>query len=193
VQQPDPNRLYVVYVEPGVAIKDSSGATSINDFLGYHGAFAGKDAGSRPVDIHYVVAPYPGGYNPTARSQGFSTNFDALTAVSSHEIAESATDPNVNYKAAGWYDDRNNAEIGDLTEGSVRRLNGYDVQLLVNKQDQVLSLPAATTGVTTQPATTTTTGGTVGQTTGTWVLVFVGRTPVWIYEVNGMVLGVYVA
>ncbi len=185
VQQPDANRLYVIYVEPGVAIKDGGGATSVTDFLGYHGAFAGRDAAGRPVDVHYAVMPYPGGYNPSAQSQGFASNFDALTAVSSHEIAEAATDPNVNYKAPGWYDDRYNAEIGDLTEGYVRRLNGYDVQLVVNKQDQVLSLP-------TIAAPTTTTGGTIHQTTGTWVLVYVGRTPVWIYEVGGVALGVYV-
>src|SRR4051794_33713645 len=38
---PDANRLYVVFVEPGVKI--SLGAdTSVNSFLGYHGAFAGK-------------------------------------------------------------------------------------------------------------------------------------------------------
>src|SRR5262249_39609976 len=101
VQPPDPNRLYVVYVEPGVAVKAADGSTSIRNFLGYHGAFAGKDASGRPVDVRYAVMPYPGGYNPTAASQGFASNFAALTAVSSHEIAESATDPDVNYKTPG--------------------------------------------------------------------------------------------
>src|SRR5258705_228357 len=37
---PDANRLYVVYVEPGVVVKLGA-ETSQNSFLGYHGAFAG--------------------------------------------------------------------------------------------------------------------------------------------------------
>src|SRR5262249_17336887 len=41
LQPPDANRLYVVYVEPGVAVLNDhdNSSTSIRDFAGYHGAF----------------------------------------------------------------------------------------------------------------------------------------------------------
>jgi hypothetical protein len=143
---PDANRLYVVYVEPGVKISLGSD-TSVNSFLGYHGAFAGKAASGAAIDIHYALMAYPGSPNPTYSSQGFASSFDQLTSVSSHEIAEAVTDPNVNYKALGWYDDTNNGEIGDLT--NVRTtFNGYVVQEVVNQNDQPMAIVSGTTGTT---------------------------------------------
>src|SRR5262245_1835400 len=133
---PDANRLYVVFVEPGVAIKLGS-ESSQRDFLGYHGAFAGRTAAGKAADIRYAVIAYPGAPNPSAGSQGFATAMDQMTSVSSHEIAEAATDPDVNYKQLGWYDDQKNGEIGDLTSQTTR-INGYLVQDLVGKNDQVI-------------------------------------------------------
>ncbi len=133
---PDANRLYVVYVEPSVLIKLGA-ETSQNSFLGYHGAFAGTEATGKPVDIRYAVMAYPGSPNPSSGSQGFASAFAQLTSVTSHELAEAVTDPNVNYKAAGWYDDRLNGEIGDLTR-QTSVLNGYLVQDVVNKNDQTI-------------------------------------------------------
>src|SRR5439155_8116902 len=98
--------------------------------------------------IHYTVMAYPGSPNPSYSSQGFASSFDQLTSVSSHEIAEAVTDPNVNYKALGWYDDTNNGEIGDLTNVQTT-LNGYVVQEVVNKNDQPMAIVAGTTGGTT--------------------------------------------
>src|SRR5207244_12635513 len=66
-------------------------------------------------------------------------NLDHLTAVNSHEIAEAVTDPNVNYKALGWYDDQLNGEIGDLAVGHYAALSGFLVQDMVNKQDQIIA------------------------------------------------------
>gem|GEM_PF-2117481 len=137
LQAPDANRLYVVYVEPGVVVKMGS-ATSQTSFLGYHGAF-----GDGGVDIHYAVMPAPGSPNPSPGSQGFSSAFDELTSVSSHELAEAVTDPNVNYKALGWYDSQLNGEIGDLTRqtSTISGANGvqYTVQDVVNQNDQAIS------------------------------------------------------
>jgi hypothetical protein len=138
LQAPDANRLYVVYVEPGVVVHLGSDASNTT-FLGYHGAFAGKNASGTAIDIHYAVIPYPGAPNFSASSQGFASNFDEMTAVTSHELAEAVTDPNVNYKALGWYDDQLNGEIGDLAEGNYANLSGYVVQDLVNKNDQLIS------------------------------------------------------
>jgi hypothetical protein len=134
---PDANRLYVVYVEPGVAIKLGTDSSQ-NAFLGYHGAFAGKTAAGKAADIRYAVIAYPGSPNPSASSQGFANTTDDLTSVSSHEMAEAITDPDVNYKQLGWYDDQKNGEIGDLTSQTTR-LNGYLVQDLVGKNDQVIA------------------------------------------------------
>ncbi len=143
VQQPDANRLYVVYTEPGVAVWDA-GSDSTSGFLGYHGAFGGRNITGQRADIRYLVIPHPGGWNPTPQSQGFPTGFTDLTAVTSHELAEAVTDPDLDYKAAGWYDDQYNAEIGDLTNDANRVLNGYWVQLVVAKDDTVLNVPGAT-------------------------------------------------
>jgi hypothetical protein len=90
------------------------------------------------------VLPYPGTPNPSPSSQGFSSAFDELTSVSSHEIAEAVTDPDVNYKRLGWYDDQLNGEIGDLTDQN-SRLGGYLIQDLVGKNDQVI-VPAPDNG-----------------------------------------------
>lgn len=138
---PDANRLYMVYVEPGVEVQQGS-SNSKTSFLGYHGAF-GYQTGSGTADIHYAVMPYPGTPNPSSGSQGFSSTFNELTAVSSHELAEAVTDPNVNYKAAGWYDDQLNGEIADLTRqnSTITGAGGvqYEVQDVVNQNDQVIS------------------------------------------------------
>jgi hypothetical protein len=151
VGAPDANRLYVVYVEPGVVIKDGQ-ATSQTSFLGYHGAFAGHDANGKSADIHYAVIAYPGTPNPSAGSQGFGSAIDQLTSVSSHELAEAVTDPNVNYKSLGWYDDQLNGEIGDLTRQTVR-LNGFLVQKAVGQNDQPIdpTLSPPPTGSLTAP------------------------------------------
>jgi hypothetical protein len=60
LQPPDANRLYVVYVEPGVAILNDHdhNSTSTRNFAGYHAAFAGRTASGYGVDIHYAVIAY---------------------------------------------------------------------------------------------------------------------------------------
>jgi len=141
LKTPDSNRLYVVYVEPGVAILNDhdNSSNSQKDFLGYHGAFAGRDLYGRAADIHYAVIAYPGGYNPTAAADGFRTSFDQMTEVTSHEVTEAVTDPNVNYKYEGWYDDNRNGEIGDLANLKKVYWDGYCVQLEVNAADQLIA------------------------------------------------------
>ncbi len=181
---PDANRLYVVYVEPSVKISLGSD-TSVNSFLGYHGAFAGKTASGTAIDIHYAVMAYPGSPNPSYTSQGFASSFDQLTSVSSHEIAEAVTDPNVNYKALGWYDDTNNGEIGDLTNVQTT-LNGYLVQEVVNKNDQPMAIVSGTTtgGTLSAPQNVTATAASTTSAKLTWSSVS-GATGYRILQVNG--------
>src|SRR5438552_6149363 len=110
LQQPDANRLYVVYVEDNVAVQNDSYwdsklgryETSTQDFLGYHTAFAGTDMWGRAQDIHYAIVTYPGGTNTNVY---LLSALNDMTEVTSHELAEAITDPNVGYKRIGWYDD----------------------------------------------------------------------------------------
>lgn len=142
----DANRLYVIYVEPGVVVSLGRD-TSQNSFLGYHGAFSASGK-----DVRYIVLPYPGSPNPSPSSQGNASIVDELTMVTSHELAEAVTDPDVNYKSIGWYDDRLNGEIGDLTSKTIR-LSGYLVQAAVDKNDRVI-YPNTSSSTTAPPATT---------------------------------------
>jgi hypothetical protein len=139
---PDANRLYVVFVEPAAVISDE-GDTSSNDFTGYHGAFAGVNAAGNAVDIHYAIIAYPGGRNGTAQDEGFNTARDDLTVTASHEVAEAATDPNVDYKQLGWYDDPRDGEIGDFVTAPVI-LGNLAVQKLINQQGKAISPAGAT-------------------------------------------------
>lgn len=141
LQQPNSNTLYTVYVPPKVSIQSGKDSSETN-FLGYHGAFSGRDANNKTVDIRYAVIAYPGTPNPTAVSQGFSNAFDQLTSVTSHELAEAVTDPDANYRRVGWYDDSQVGEIGDLTRQTTK-LGTYTVQAFVDKNDRVV-LPSAT-------------------------------------------------
>jgi hypothetical protein len=142
LQPPDANRLYVVYVEPGVAIMNDHdhNSTSTRNFAGYHGAFAGRTANGYGADIHYAVIAYAGGYNATFPGL---TPFGSMTLTASHEIAEAVTDPNVNYRALSWYDDNKGGEIGDINRYEAL-LNGYAVQSIINKYD-VAYVPAGGT------------------------------------------------
>jgi hypothetical protein len=143
LQQPDANRLYLVYVEPGVAIMNDHdhNSTSIRDFAGYHGAFAGRTANGYAADVHYTVIAYAGGFN--ALYPGL-TPYGSMTLTASHEIAEAATDPNVNFRALGWYDDYKGGEIGDINRYEAL-LNGYVVQSIINKNDVAFVPYGATT------------------------------------------------
>jgi hypothetical protein len=139
VAAPDANRVYVVYVEDNVAVMNDhdNNSTSQSNFLGYHMAFAGTDASGRPADVHYAVVTYPGGSVGNGQVPNMST-FDSLTAVTSHELSEAVTDPNIRYKGLGWYDAQK-GEIGDIVAGQCVYLNGYAVQKESDKNDQAMS------------------------------------------------------
>jgi hypothetical protein len=151
LQAPDSNRLYIVFVEPGVAVKGSDGGTSDvagpNSFLGYHTAFTGYDAYGSAHAIRYAVVTYPGAGTNNFFVPGLNA-FDTVTKVASHEIAEAVTDPDVNYAPLGWYDDQLNGEVGDITNGATTRFAGYAVQLIADRNDNPTALPAyAGTGI----------------------------------------------
>lgn len=133
--QPVRNSLYVVFVEPGVAVRDPSGATSLpgGGFLGYHSYFYGHDIYGHSGYISYAVIPFPGGVNGSPQMYGYPSAAAEMTDVASHEIAESITDPYLN----AWYDNQR-GEIGDITESYHQYFAGYYVQLVANKADQAM-------------------------------------------------------
>jgi hypothetical protein len=138
---PDANRLYVIFVEPNVAVKMLDGSNSVQDFAAVHGAFAGHTANNTAADIHFAIIPTPYGsaFGVGNGSNNYSlVDFDEMTEACTHEVAEAMTDPNVNYKALGWYDDNLNGEIGDIVNGQYLRLNGYAVQKEVAQNDNFI-------------------------------------------------------
>jgi hypothetical protein len=130
----------------------SGQGTTQQGILGYHGAFGGVDAAGHPATIRYAVVAYPGGAAGNT-SLGVGA-LDQLTAVASHEVAEGVTDPDVNYGRTGWYDPRR-GEIGDITENdpnALVRSDGYLVQEVAGRNDQLLALPTTTApGASTAP------------------------------------------
>jgi hypothetical protein len=156
LKQPDSNRLYVVFVEPDVAVWNDhyQNQNSMRDFLGYHQAFAGTDAAGRPADIRYAVVDFPRGnisisipfpwggttLNGTNASFSWLTNFDGMTLTASHELAEAVTDPDVGYKTLGWYDaGYTYGEIGDLANAQTVFLNNFAVQRIVDQKDNPMT------------------------------------------------------
>jgi hypothetical protein len=114
----DPNTLYFVYLPDGVAVS-LGGATSCSQFCGYH-----SDTGS----IYYAVVPFPSCQGCLSTL----TAFEALTSISSHELAEAVTDP---IPGQGWYDDTN-GEIGDICAWNNKQLGRYTVQLEWSNRQQ---------------------------------------------------------
>jgi hypothetical protein len=143
LQAPNANTLYVVYVEPDVAVNLGQGqGTTQQGILGYHTAFVGANG----APIRYAVVVSPGGAAGNSTLPEAKTALDQQTAVTSHELAEAVTDPdinsNVNNGRLGWFDPRR-GEIGDIEENNPAafvRLDGNLVQEVADKNDQLLSI-----------------------------------------------------
>ncbi|HVV99631.1 MAG TPA: fibronectin type III domain-containing protein, partial [Planctomycetaceae bacterium] len=142
VQAPDANSLYIVYVDPGTEVTQG-GANSVINFLGYHSSFIGTDLGSNQVPIRYAVMPYPGPPNPTPGSQGFANAMEELEFVTSHELAEAVTDPDVGLNVLSWYDEAINGETADLAFDTGSTIGGYFVTNLVDTNDPLDTIVSA--------------------------------------------------
>jgi hypothetical protein len=88
---PDASRIYGIYFPSGTRITLQGGA-SCSAFCGYHGHFSYQG-----TDVKYAVFPYT---NCRACSMPGKGIADILTIVTSHEIREAVTDPDLN----AWYD-----------------------------------------------------------------------------------------
>ena len=125
--------LYAIYFPHAVTITihntDGTIASSGADFCAYHGTTS-RTAPSR--ETYYSVLP-------DFTTDGMRTNcgsgseFQNVTAVSSHELAEAITDPEVGLAPAdtpgpplAWYDVQNNGEAADLCNGIDGSVTGGD-------------------------------------------------------------------
>ena len=155
LQVPNANTLYVVYVQPDVAVNLGGGqGTTQQGILGYHTAFVGANGAA----IRYAVVVSPGGPAGNSVLPEAGSAIDQLTAVTSHELAEAVTDPdvnsNVNGGRLGWFDPQG-GEIGDIEENNPNafvRLDGFLVQEVADRNDQLLSIvtpPSNLIGTTT--------------------------------------------
>jgi hypothetical protein len=140
LQPPDANRLYFVFVEPGVVVERADGSNSINSFWAYHSDFLGPTG----TPVSYAVLPYLDGSTGTLPRL---TPFETVTKVTSHELAEGVTDPfGDNVGISAWYDNtwrdpssgQVGGEIGDIADNVILDLDGYVVQGVANKHDQAL-------------------------------------------------------
>jgi hypothetical protein len=109
---PNESRVDLVFAPPGSWVSIGSSENSLpgpgNHFLGYHSFVEGSNG----VPIYYMVIVFPGWPNIPMNL----TNADQLTVVTSHELAETISDPQFN----GWYDDAlgpYSGETGDVCPG----------------------------------------------------------------------------
>jgi hypothetical protein len=148
MRPPDANRLYFVFVQPGVEVVAADGSNSVTDFWSYHSDFAGP-AGA---PVSYAVVPYLDGSSGTLPGL---TLFETVTEVSSHELAEAVTDPfGNNVGVSAWYDGswrdpntgQRGGEIADIADSTIVDLGGYVMQGVANRHDRPM-IPAGATPV----------------------------------------------
>lgn len=132
---PDADTLFMVHFPPGVSISmGGSSSCQSGGFCGYHSAF--KRGGKR---IAYAVIPdmSAGSGCDTGCGSG-AVPFDVVTSVSSHELVEATTDPEVGLATGlaaplAWYDEKN-GEIGDICNGKSGKLRAKSATFTVQKQ-----------------------------------------------------------
>jgi hypothetical protein len=136
LQFPGSNNDFYVFTPFNIVVT-SGGESSRHDFLGYHDFFTDPVLGA----VHYIIAPFPGGLNLS--TPGF-TAFQDTTATISHELAETATDP----EFTGWYDDTlgtNGGEVADLSNGTDGDFLGYTAEYVWSNQANQAILPTPRT------------------------------------------------
>jgi hypothetical protein len=161
IAPPNSDSLLFVFTPPNVVVSQGGSRSDgfPEGFAGYHNSFV-DSAGQL---VRYAVIPDPIGNDQVS---GLTT-FQQQTAASSHEMAESITDPD----GTSWWDNTNDAtsgdEIGDFADLATNTvyLNGYAVEELWSNASGGLAAPAGATlvpTITTPPPTSTPPPATVG-------------------------------
>jgi hypothetical protein len=120
------NTMYMVYFPPKVVISLGNDKSCVV-FCAYHNTFAANFG----TEL-YGVMPDFGPGSGCDRGCGGGTQFQNVTAVSSHEFTETITDADVGFAQVlgpplAWYDP-NFGEIGDICNGQHTVVLGYTVQ-----------------------------------------------------------------
>jgi hypothetical protein len=140
LRKPDANRLYVVYLPPGMISQYDQQAPAV----GHHSSF--HDASG--FTINYAVIPDQSTAGVPLGALPGLTPFQQQTWVTSHELAEAVTDPT----DGGWWSNANGDEIGDIPQrtlpvGTVDgNLYGYDLQKEWIQSAQASLLPSGLPG-----------------------------------------------
>ena len=131
------NTLYFIFLPPGVtSVSFGSQSCVAGGFCGYH---------SHIGNIYYALIPYAN----CAGCQFAGAFLDTLTEVSSHELAEAVTDPELN----AWWDPTTGPgdEIGDICNRQTVRMGGFLVQTeWSNAQASCVVAPPASQAVVEQ-------------------------------------------
>lgn len=143
------NTIYMIYFPPGISIVGpSASGTSCVDFCGYHSVTIDPNVYDGR-NLRYAVIPDLGGTSACSNLCGNGSTFDNVTTVSTHEMAETITDPVGGYYSqpappTGWLDfDYYDGEIADFCDfDEASGASGYTVQLLwSNLQNQCTQAP----------------------------------------------------
>jgi hypothetical protein len=136
VPAPDTNTLYMFFFPSGVNVSLGGQGSSCSTFCGYHDTLV-----SGTTETYYAVLPDPATCGGSCDNQN-GDYFEDLTSVTTHELTEAVTDPEVgiaieNSSDGGAYPTFPNAwaagnggsEIGDLCAWKQGTYGGYNVQL----------------------------------------------------------------
>ncbi len=127
------NTVYMVHFPPNVTVTGPEGSgSSCVQFCGYHntGTIASGAESGKPLVYGVLMDTYSGGCSQgcgdNAAGGGFTAAFNNQTSISSHELVDSVTDPDIGLLPASatsiaapvaWYDENNQCgEIGDICD-----------------------------------------------------------------------------
>jgi hypothetical protein len=157
--QGNSNTLYAICFPPGVSISQGGSNSCV---AGGFCAFHGTAYSSQNQVFQYSVLPDFGAGSGCDTGCGNSTQFNNITSVSSHELAETITDAQVGFATTNgpplaWYDNTNgeNGDICNAFQGKViAHGNTYTVQeVWSNQQGVCTDGPQAFFSVSTSPTT----------------------------------------
>jgi hypothetical protein len=125
IPAPDANTYYAIYFPANVGIQQGKSCSGVQ-FCAYHGTVA---ASTGIAEFYYGILP---DFTSAAFATGCggSTQYNNVTSVSSHELIEAITDPEVGLakvvgKPLAWYN-VTYGEIGDICNGQQGSITGTD-------------------------------------------------------------------
>lgn len=146
------NTIYLIYFPPGVQITIGKSQSCMGGgFCAYHSSLGLNSRTGLPYGVFPDFGP-TSGCSAANQGCGSSTAFNNLTAVSSHELGEAATDVDVSNATTfapplAWFSNLTGEELGDICTQQQAQItagsNTYTVQKLwSNMQNACVTAPA---------------------------------------------------